>query len=57
MNKLTTTQLAKHYNITILTVYNWMKRGCPSVKALKGLKSVYLFDLQEVSNWLDREGK
>jgi len=57
MNKLTTSQLAKHFNITILTVYNWIKRGCPSIKSVKGLKKVYLFDLQAVIKWLNREDK
>ena len=52
MEKLTTKELAKHFNLTDMTIYNgWLKKGCPFEKVIVGLREEYRFDLEKVEKW------
>lgn len=48
-------QVANHFNVTILTVQNWKKRGCPySARRMtneKGNRNTIRFSLHEVELW------
>ena len=52
MVKISASELAKLYSITVQTVYNWVKQGCPHGYNRKGKKLVLEFDKNDVQNWV-----
>lgn len=51
---LSAKQLSKKLNISIKTIYNYVKKGMPHVK-LKGKTSAYRFELEKVMEWLNNQ--
>jgi len=51
--ELTRQQIADHYGVTQTTIFNWVKKGCPSKMKLKKPKvSVRMFVISEIDKWL-----
>lgn len=49
---MTTKQLAKHFGVTVRTIYRWVEKGCPWVTGEVGtLSPNYKFDLKQVTKW------
>jgi DNA-binding CsgD family transcriptional regulator len=49
---MNTRELAEHYKINILTVYSWIKKGCPSEVSYHGKKLMRKFDVKKVDEWI-----
>ena len=49
-------QIAKYLDITATTIYNWVKMGLPYKEEKRGLKTVKMFDIQEVKKWIKERG-
>ena len=49
---LTTKDLMKKYDKTIITIYNWIEKGLPHIKEKNGLREIYKFNPQEVEKWI-----
>ena len=47
MKKMTKTEIAEHFNVSLTTVDAWLRRGCPGEK----IGRTWDFDLGEVSDW------
>ena len=54
---MTSKDLCKKYDKTIVTIYNWINKGLPHEKVMDGMKEVYRFDEKEVDEWLKKGGK
>ncbi len=46
--------LAREYGVSLVTVDNWVRRGCPHERRRNG-RSDYLFRLHEVAQWRARQ--
>lgn len=47
--------LAKMYNRTRVTIYNWINAGLPRKKVMDGLREVYRFNKEEVEEWIQSQ--
>jgi excisionase family DNA binding protein len=54
---LSSTEIAKIFNRTQLTVYRWVNAGLPHNKVGDGMKEVYRFNYEEVKEWLESTRK
>ena len=52
-NMLSAKQLSEKLNISIKTIYKYVRQGMPHVK-LKGKTSAYRFELEKVMEWLGK---
>ncbi len=49
---MSSTDVARHFNVTTSTVYNWVARGLPYKEEIRGTKKIKRFDLAEVEKWV-----
>lgn len=48
----TAKQVAEHFCVAEITVYQWKNRGCPHT--FRGINRI-LFNLQEVQDWIEEQ--
>ena len=48
-------QTAKEFQVTHLTVRNWIKKGCPHDFVYTGMRKRYEFDKLAVRRWLKEQ--
>ena len=45
-------EIAEYFGVTVLTVYNWIKSGCPADNRPRGLKNQFYLDPAKVEKWI-----
>ena len=50
-NLWTVKQVAKHYQVTHITVHNWKNNGCPTVKIPGEMRNAVRFVPEDVHVW------
>ena len=54
---VTAQEIARKYEVTSATVYNWVRKGLPHSEKRQGLRMVIMFDPQQVKDWLEENRK
>ena len=54
---VTAQEVARKYEVTSATVYNWVRKGLPHSEKRQGLRMVIMFDPQQVKDWLEENRK
>ena len=53
---VTAQEIARKYEVTSATVYNWVKKGLPH-ELTGGINKVMRFDMQVVDSWIEDNRK
>lgn len=53
--KLGAYKLSEELNVTPMTIYNWVDKGCPFTLEQYGMKKVKRFEVKEVQKWLKQQ--
>lgn len=49
---MSASEVARHFKVTVATVYNWVARGLPYREEPRGIQLVKKFDLEDVEQFI-----